>query len=256
MRITLAQFVEKVPGFRTMNEPSKIKLFAWFVHRAQQHDRVNTSDIRECYDAAHMDRPNISENLSRLNERSPRVLLKDGRGFYLEGKVRAELDGQYLALVHEQPVEVDGHLVPDQMIEGTRPHLEKLAWQINGCYQYNFYDGCAVLMRRMIESLLIEVFIKAGHVEKIRQNNEFMMLAGIIVVAKQGKCILLARGSDEILEAIKYLGDRAAHSRTYVSVQKDVLDLIPRFRTVIAELLHLARITPVPAKKPVIATAP
>jgi len=242
MAITLEQFVEKVSDFRSLNDPSKIRYFAWYVHRAKDRDRVNTADIRGCYDALHLNRPNISVNLARLNEKSPRVLLKDSRGFYLEGGIRNSIDEEYLSLVQEPAVDVGDHLLPDQIILGTKPYLEKLAWEINGCYQYQFYDGCAVMMRRLIESLLIEAFVKAGHVQSIRKDNEFMMLAGIINVAKTGNCIMLARGSDDILEAIKYAGDRAAHSRTYVSVPNDVSDLIPRFRTIVAELLNLAGI--------------
>lgn len=239
---TLEQFAGQVPNFRKLPDPEKIKLFAWFAHRALGHDRITVGDVRGCYNALHINPPNISENLSRLLDKKPRVLLKDGKGYFLEGSVRTAFDGQYLALVHEQAVEVGDHVMPDEMVEGTKPHIKKLAWQINGCYEYKFYDGCAVLMRRLVESLLIEAFVKAGHVDKIRQGGEFMMLAGIIGVAKQGKYILLARGSDDILEAIKYMGDRAAHSRTYVSVKKDVLDVIPKFRTIVAELMHLAGI--------------
>jgi len=239
---TLEQFVQKVADFGTMQEPSKIQLFMWFLHRAQEKARVTTGDIRECYDLLHLNRPNISENLKRLSKRSPRVLLEDGAGFYLEGTVRSRFDATYLSFVKEEQIEVGDHIMPDEMVEGTKPHIRKLAWQINGCYEYQFYDGCAVMMRRLTESLLIEAFVKAGHVDKIRQGNEFMMLAAIISVAKQGQCFLLARGSDDILEAIKYIGDRAAHSRTYVSVQKDILDVIPRFRTIVAELMHLAGI--------------
>ena len=241
LTLTLEKFVGRVPDFRQLSDPEKIKLFAWYVHRAIKHDRFATGDIRSCYDTLHLSVPNISECLSRLNARSPRVVLKDGRGFYLEGHVRAAFDADYLSLVEERVVEVDGHLLPDSMIKGTK-YIEKLGWEINGCYQYKFYDGCVVLMRRLIESLLIEAFVKAGHVDEIRHANEFVMLDRIIGVAKTKKFISLARGSDKILDDIKYAGDRAAHSRTYVTLETDVKELIPRFRTIVTELMTLADI--------------
>lgn len=244
MSLTLHQFVERVTGFRALKEPAKIKLFVWFLHRKNFQERVSTADIRGCYDTLHYAIPNISENLSRLSERKPRVLLKDATGFYLEGAVGAELDAAYLPMVQEVQIEIGDHVVPDSMIRGTKPYIEKLALQINGCYQCKFFDGCLVLMRRLTESLLIEVFAKVGHVEAIRQNNEFLMLNGILSVVRQRKYFTLARGSEDVLDNIKYAGDRAAHSRSYISTINDVKDHILEFRTITAELLGLAGIHP------------
>ena len=78
----------------------------------------------------------------------------------------------HLAAVQEQPVEAGDEVLPVSMIQGTRPYIEKLTWQINGCYNYEFYDGCAVLMRRLVESLLVEAFIKTGHDDKIRHGQD------------------------------------------------------------------------------------
>lgn len=244
MALTLPQFAEMV-AIGSMNDPTKAKLFIWFLHRARKMERVNTSDVNQCFDELHLNKPNVSLILIRLNSRTPRVLLKDSRGYYLEGGERSALDSQYLSLVSDAVVEVEDHVLPEEMVKGTRPYIEKLAHQINGCYEYKFYDGSAVLMRRLLESLLIEAFAKAGFDNEIRGNNgEYKMLADIINTAKSRHYIKLARGSDQICDNVKYVGDRSAHSRTYVSTQKDVQDLIPTFRTIIAELLHLAEIHP------------
>lgn len=242
MPVTLAKFVDRVADFRDLPDSQKIKHLIWYAHTAQGQERITTGDVRILYDTLHLVKPNISENLTRLYER--KILLKDSRGYYMEGGNRAALDSDYLSFVQDSPIEVGDDIIPIAMIQGTRPHLERLAWQVNGSYQYKFYDGCAVLMRRMVESLLIEVFVKAGHVDKIRTGTEFMMLAGIISITKNRQYVQLARGSDQILEDVKYIGDRSAHNRTYLSTQNDVKDIIPRFRTVIGELLHLADIHP------------
>jgi hypothetical protein len=242
MPISLEEFVQQVPDFRKLPEPEKIKHFVWYAHRAEAMARIGAPKLRAMYDLLHIQVPNLSLNLRRLNERTPRVLLKDANGFFLEGTSRDSLDKSYLNIVTDPIVQVSDLVLPTPMIKGTRKYLEEIAKQVNGCYEFQFYDGCAVLMRRLIESLLIDAFVKAGHVDQIRKDGEFMMLEKIISVAKGGQYIRLARGSDKILEEIKYVGDRSAHNRNYISHKRDVGDLINKFRTVVAELLHLADI--------------
>jgi hypothetical protein len=79
----------------------------------------------------------------------------------------------------------------------------------------------AVRVVFLVESLLIDAFAKANALDKIQQNGEFMMLQGIIIVAKGRQHIRLARGSDRILDDIKYVGDRGAHN-----VFKEISDSI------------------------------
>lgn len=48
------------------------------------------------------------------------------------------------------------------MVRGTRGYLEKLAHQINGTYANAWYDACAVMIRRFVETLIIEAYEAHG----------------------------------------------------------------------------------------------
>jgi len=49
-------------------------------------------------------------------------------------------------------------ILPYILFENTRGYLEKINHQINACYRNTCYDACAVMIRRLTEILIIEVF--------------------------------------------------------------------------------------------------
>src|SRR5580704_13703212 len=51
-------------------------------------------------------------------------------------------------------------LLPHALVRGTRGYIERVVFQVNGCYEKGWFDGCAVMMRRLMETLIIECFEK------------------------------------------------------------------------------------------------
>lgn len=49
-------------------------------------------------------------------------------------------------------------LFPLEIVNGTRGYIEKIAVQVNGCYKNQWFDACAVMLRRLLETLIIECF--------------------------------------------------------------------------------------------------
>src|SRR5262245_21872289 len=67
------------------------------------------------------------------------------------------------------------------MVKGTRGYVERVVNQINGCYEKGWFDGCAVMMRRLIETLIIECFEKYRIDHKIKNaNGDFLYLGNLI----------------------------------------------------------------------------
>ncbi|WP_411819541.1 hypothetical protein ABFZ85_12150 [Hyphococcus formosus] len=131
--------------------------------------------------------------------------------------------------------------------EGTFPesraYLVRMGEQINGTYEYEFYDGCAVLMRRLMESLLIEVFEHTGQGQLIKDAaGEYKMLKGIIS-AIGGSSIKFARGIDKTIANVKKVGDNAAHGRTHITKKNDINDLKIEYRKLISELKSKSNIS-------------
>lgn len=92
----LEELIRGIPRFNEWTHPAKLRLFGWYLHSQRSMDRFEVSDIRGCYDALSMERPsNISQSLASLSQKVSREILRDGRGWYLERKIRGGLDFKY-----------------------------------------------------------------------------------------------------------------------------------------------------------------
>lgn len=93
---SLPEWIRGVPNFDSWTHTQRIRLFGWFIHVHLGRDRFSTGDIRNCYTQLHAETPgNISQLLANLANQNPREVLKDGRGHYLERKLREALDAKY-----------------------------------------------------------------------------------------------------------------------------------------------------------------
>jgi hypothetical protein len=92
----LKELARSIPGLSGWGHTQKIKFFAWYVHSQLAQERFNQVDIRNCYDALHLDKPtDVSPYLAKLEQKKPREVIRDRRGYYLEGRVREELEAKY-----------------------------------------------------------------------------------------------------------------------------------------------------------------
>ncbi len=102
------------------------------------------------------------------------------------------------------------------LVRGTRGYIERTVHQINGTYENGWYDACAVMLRRLIETLIIEAYEGKKIDHKIKNNNgDFLPLDKLIDEARKESALNLSRDTKRILPKIKNLGDRSAHTRTF-----------------------------------------
>lgn len=134
-------------------------------------------------------------------------------------------------------------VLPRELFVNTRGYIEKVVKQINGSYDHEFYDCCAVMCRRLAETLIIEVYETAGRAALIKgADGHFLMLNGLLNALFKDAKFNLGRNSIRGLEALKGLGDKSAHSRMFNALQPDVNNLRSDFRAAMEELLHLAKL--------------
>lgn len=126
------------------------------------------------------------------------------------------------------------------LVKGTRSYIEKVANQINGCYEKGWFDACAVMIRRLLETLIIEVYEKHGIADKIKKNGDFMFLRDMINVILNETTLNLSRNTKSALPKLKDIGDKSAHSRRFNAVRQDIDDFKKELRVVTQELLVLA----------------
>ena len=169
---------------------------------------------------------------------------KRPKTFQLHTKHNPELNSKYASILKIKEVDTSPSVIPDSFVQGTRPHLEQLVRQINGAFNASTWDASAVLIRRLLECLIIEVFIHKKLSNEIRVNNSFLMLDKLISKISNNNQIILGRNTLLPWESIKRLGDTAAHDRSYITPPEDIEHLKLQIRHVIKELLTLADIRP------------
>ena len=132
-------------------------------------------------------------------------------------------------------------ILPFAMVRGTRGYIEKVTNQINGGYEKGWFDACAVMMRRLLETLIIECFEKHGIAATIKDaNGDFFFLRDLITKALHETAWNLGRNVKAALPRLKDLGDKSAHSRRYNAHREDIDKLSTDFRDVCQELLVIA----------------
>lgn len=242
--IELPHFAEQIASL-TLTEADKIIAILWF------HDHHIPGFEASIINLAQMTTSltlTSNVNITRLkkNLQNNKCIIRGRLDGYIKIRLaeRANLNNSYFEYINTKNPVIKFDLLPKSQTNGVGAFFEALGREINGCYSYEFYDGCAVLCRRMIESLLILTFTNIGHLDKIQNGKDLMMLADIVRIAKSGQYIRLARGTDKSLDLIKEIGDRAAHHRSHVTSRPDIESMAVKFRAVISELINLAGIVP------------
>lgn len=180
-------------------------------------------------------------NVTRLKEglTKSRFTTKGSKnGFFrIDLRYLSEIASKYEPLLQAKKVEVTKHIIPPEWVSGTRVYLEKMVFQINCSFEFGLYDSCAVLMRRLMESLIIETYIHENRHHEIQSNGTFWMLERLVSHISADKKIVLSRNTPKAMAEIKQLGDTAAHDRTYITPEIDITDSATKFRRLIQELL-------------------
>jgi hypothetical protein len=135
-------------------------------------------------------------------------------------------------------------ILPHALVRGTRGYIERVCYQINGSYEQGWFDACAVMMRRLVETLIIEVFehYKIDHKIKNSTTGEFLMVRDLVDKVLQESTWNLGRITKQALPRLKSIGDQSAHSRRYNAHREDIDRVVQDFRCVCQELLYLAKL--------------
>lgn len=132
-------------------------------------------------------------------------------------------------------------VVPSSIVRGTRGYIERVANQANGAYEKGWYDACAVMVRRLLETLIIEAFEHANIAAKIKNSSgDFLFLRDLIDKCLQEPSWNLSRNCKQALPKLKDIGDKSAHSRRYNAHRGDVDPLLSDIRLVVQEFVYLA----------------
>jgi hypothetical protein len=153
-----------------------------------------------------------------------------------ESVIGPKLDGMTAS-----PIPATEQVLPLSVVEGTRrQYLVQVVTQANGCYEHQWYDACSVMIRRLVETLIIEVYEAKGDADEIKKDGDFLLLNGLIDHILKKTAWGLQRETKTTLPLLKSLGDRSAHSRRYLAKKQDIDKVTHGLRVVAEDLILLA----------------
>lgn len=134
-------------------------------------------------------------------------------------------------------------VVSRSLVRNTRGYIERVANQANGAYENGWYDGCAVMLRRLIETLIIECFEHHKIESKIKNHNgDYFYLRDLIDKCLGETSWNLGRNCKQALPKLKDVGDKSAHSRRFLAQRGDIDPLLADIRVVVQELLYVSNL--------------
>lgn len=221
-----------------------VELMVYYQTVVQENDFCSPAEIRNMFNSINHPVPSrIAQYLNEGTSKQRRQYVKRGKGYSLHRINLAKLDEKFSSYTGVVKPVSNESILTTSSCTGGRKYLVSLVEQINGNYTYGFYDGTAVLMRRMMESLIISSFEKKKKEAQIRDaDGNFFMLRDLISQAKNPSNFRLSRGMGEVMDLIKDLGDTAAHNRSYITKKTDIDIVQNKFRRLIEELCVLAGI--------------
>ena len=120
-------------------------------------------------------------------------------------------------------------------------YLQRTVLQANGCYEKRWFEAASVMIRRLVEHLIIDVYEEHQNQSEITDSDgSYLMLNGLVKAISSQTHWSLQRETKQTLPAIKRLGDRAAHSRRYEATRQDIDNVLSGLRSTVDDLLHLA----------------
>lgn len=240
--MTIDQFCTKMFGLELSHTDQALAIL-WF-HDEKHPDTVMSSgQLAKVIHEAGLGSPH-STRLGEALKKTGKVLVSVA-GFRLKTLARAQIRETVHPILGATAPAVDQELgyLPEAVWKPTRGYIEKVCGQMNGCYQFGFHDAASVMLRRLVETLIIEAYEALRREAEIKdQNGHYHMLKELVSRATGPSPIGLGRDAKDALGKIKEMGDRSAHNRRYNAVRSDLDKVQSGVRVVVDELINLANI--------------
>ncbi len=241
----LKDFLERIEEEK-LSFVEKSRAILWFCSLENKIIGMSTKDICKVIE---VDLGYARQNESRFNkklavEKKSFVRVAGTKLWKLQPQIKKELDVVYgLILNLPKKHNVTSSVLPQNVFLGTRGYIEKVVFQINASYDYGLYDCCAVMCRRLLETLLIELYESVLRTDFIKdRDGNFFMFAELLRIFEGDTIFSMSRNGKKGLSDFKKLGDLSAHSRRFNATKDDIDRVRDGLRVASEELLHMSKL--------------
>lgn len=234
----LKTFISKVPDFFSLDSGSQVQYFVYFLQVEKKAEAIKAKDIRICYESLHLNAySNIGAYLNHYSRKGKtQQFLKTKNGFVLYSAVREKIEIEV-----DKPVELkpSNSLFPLSIFESTRKYLTDFSKEASCCYDFGLFTSCLFMLRKITETLIIELYESKGIQSKIKNGNgDYFQLRDLINAVTNEptwKLTKIVRGD---LPKIKLLADSSVHSKRFTATKHDIDEIKINVRIVFEELIN------------------
>lgn len=162
----------------------------------------------------------------------------------LARRIYADLDGSVIDAEFVELGSVE-ELIDPSLVKGTRGYIEWTIREINVTYREKCYTSCAAMLRRLLETLIFELYDADGQLSGLRHPNDasrFLNLGGLISKAHQDYKHDLTEKAKDVMPRIRDLGNVFVHNRRVYARESDIARLQFDIRIMVEEMLALAKL--------------
>lgn len=122
-----------------------------------------------------------------------------------------------------------------------RAYMVHIARQMNGSFVQRWYDACAVMMRRLVETSIIEAYEGRGIQAKVKNaKGDYFQLTELVEHALAEPSWTLSRNTKVFLPQLRDVGHLSAHGRYFTADKSDIEKVRPGCRVVVEEFLRIS----------------
>ncbi len=238
--MTLSEFCLSLDKLEFSNLEKALSIL-WFKDNENNGVIVKAGELTKIIKVTGLGNPNSTSLEKKIKD--TRLVIISKSGLQLKPTARNKIYSLIEPiLVHKKPaVDHEKGFISEDIWSNTKHYIEIIAKQVNGCYEYGFFDGVSVLVRRLIETLIIECYEFLNKENEIKDaNGDYKMLNALITISVDNGGLTLGRETKKTLRNIKRNGDNAAHNRRYITTKSDLTNLQDGIRIAVQELIMIS----------------
>ena len=245
MHLSLVDFCEIVKELKKSNAEKALAVL-WYHDRQQIDVSMSSGQLTKALVDHHVGTPNATQLADAIrktklaNETRGGFSLKPGSRKLIHDWLPSGIDGMQPAMDHSA-----GYL-PDAVWIGTRNYIENVCKQMNGCFRACYYDAACVMLRRLMETLIIEAYEHLKRDSEIKDTDGNYYMLKNLVDRANGRPphpgLNLGRDAKKNLDDVKALGDKSAHNRRFNANAADLTNIQGGVRTATQELIQIANL--------------
>lgn len=233
----LKTYTFNIPGFISLDSGKQIKYFVYYLHVEKKIEEIKAKEIKECFENLHLNSySNISSYLNYYSRKGKnQQFIKRKGGFVLHSKIRDEINSE---LDKPKILVASDSIFPQTIFENTRGYLTEFAKETSCCYDSGLYNSCLFMLRKITETLIIELYESKGIQSKITNNNgDYFQLSELIKSVTTEHSWKLTKLVKQNLPKIKLLADSSVHSKRFSAKKTDITNFKTDIRITFEELV-------------------